>query len=269
MELVTTHTHTGYTGHGTGTVEEVVAAARTAGITTLAITEHYPLSEKFDPQDYLAMGASRLDDYIAEVQAAQERYDDIEILLGCEVDWLGAQEDRTLVPADFDRFDVVLGSVHFVDGWAFDNPAERGHWEEVGPDHIWRRYFEIWCECVLSDLPFDVMSHPDLVKKFGYKPSFDPMSLYRNAVEAVVESGRMIEINTSGAHYACAEMFPSPVLLAEFCRAGIPCTVATDAHKPELVARGIEDAYRIMYEAGYREVTVPTRGGGFRSITIE
>ena len=43
MELVNTHAHTEFCGHGEGTVDELVQAARAAGITTLAVTEHYPL----------------------------------------------------------------------------------------------------------------------------------------------------------------------------------------------------------------------------------
>lgn len=269
MELITTHTHTGYTGHGEGSVEGLIEAARAAGITTIAVTEHYPLSNAFDPKDYLAMPASRLDEYVADVEAVRSRFDDIEVLVGCELDWLGVAEDRSLAPDDFDRFEIVMGSVHFVDSWAFDDPAERGRWEELGADYIWKRYFELWCDYVASDMPGTVMSHPDLVKKFGYYPSFDPQPLYRQAAEAIRGTGRMVEVNTSGAHYACKEMFPAPSLLAEFCRAGVPCTVGTDAHHPDLVARGIKDAYRLMYDAGYREVTVPTRTRGVRSITIE
>lgn len=269
MELITTHTHTGFSGHGEGTVAELIAAARKASITTLAITEHYPLSQSFDPGDYLAMPADRLEEYISDVEKERARFDDIEILLGCEFDWLGSDEDRDIKPSDLDRFEIVMGSVHFVDTWAFDDPAQRGRWEQVGADEIWKRYFEIWCECVMSAMPFTVMSHPDLVKKFGYRPSFDPMPLYREAAEAVRAAGRMVEVNTSGSYYACAEMFPTHTLLEEFCRAGVPCTVGTDAHEPHLVARDIEKGYRALYEAGYREVTVPTRDRGRRSITIE
>ena len=79
----------------------------------------------------------------------------------------------------------------------------------------------------------------------------------------------MVEVNTSGAYYACAEMFPAPGLLAAFRRAGVPCTVGCDSHDPVNVARDIERAYGLMYEAGYRSVTVPTATGDRRSITIE
>lgn len=269
MELITTHTHTCFTNHGEGTVEELVSAAVAAGVTTIAVTEHYPMTSTFDPDRYLSMPAERMDDYLAAIEAARVAHPNIEILSGCELDWLGADEDRALTKEALAPFQLILGSVHFVDRWPFDDPAQRSRWEEVGADAIWTRYFDIWCEAVSSDMPFHVMSHPDLAKKFNYYPSFDPQPLYEQAAEACAAAGRMVEVNTSGSYYACKEMFPAPALLRAFCRAGVPCTVGTDAHKPEHVARDIEAAYRLMAEAGYRTVTVPTASGDRREVTIE
>ncbi len=268
MELVSIHNHSGFCGHGAGAVEEYVCAAAEAGITTMAMTEHYPLSPAFDANEYLSMPMRALDEYSAQVNRSRDAHPEIEVLLGCEFDWLGEDEDRDLSAVDFGLFEVVLGSVHFIDRWAFDDPACKGKWEELGADYIWRRYFEIWCEAASSGLPFDIMSHPDLAKKFGYYPSFDVTALYIQAAEAAASGGRMVEVNTSGKHYACKEMFPAPALLEAFCKAGVPCTVGTDAHQPHNVARGIEEGYRLMYECGYREVTVPTRSGERRRVTI-
>lgn len=269
MELITTHTHTNFCGHAKDSVEDMAAAAARAGITTMAVTEHYPLTPRFDMGGYISMPADRVDEYCTEVNRVRALHPSMEMLLGTELDYLGDDEDRDLHPADFDRFDIVLGSVHYVDGWAFDDPDKRDRWDVVGADDIWKRYFELWCDAVSSKGPYTVMSHPDLVKKFDYWPSFDPQPLYDRAAEAAAASNRMIELNTSGAFYACHEVFPGPTLLEAFCRAGVPCTIGTDAHEVANVARGIEDAYASLYTAGYREVTVPTRDGSTRSIAIE
>ena len=61
MELITTHTHTCFTNHGEGTVEELVSAAVAAGVSTIAVTEHYPMTATFDPDRYLSM----LDSYLS------------------------------------------------------------------------------------------------------------------------------------------------------------------------------------------------------------
>ena len=269
-ELINTHCHTGFCGHAEGSVDAYVAAAREAGLTTLAFTDHYPLSDEFDFDGYLSVPPDKLPAYIEAVREAQDRHDDLEIILGCELDYLGDDEDRPLTPEDLSPYRLILGSVHFVDRWAFDDPDKRDRWEDPGmPDATWRRYFELWCTAVSDpSLPYHVMSHPDLVKKFNYYPTFDPSPLYRQAAEAAAASGRMIEVNTSGSYYACKEIFPTLPLLEMFCRAGVPCTVGTDAHVPANVARDIERGYDLMRKAGYRAITVPTADGDRREVPL-
>lgn len=271
MELVNTHCHTGYCGHAEGAIEEYVAAAKAAGLKTLAFTDHYPLSEKYDLGGYLSVPWSNMDAYLEGVRKAKRDNPDMEIILGTELDYLGSFEDRVFEQGEFDGFELVLGSVHFVDGWPFDDPAQRDAWNEPGaPDRIWKRYLELWIEAVSDkSQPFHVMSHPDLAKKFDFYPTFDLAPLYKQMAEACAAADRMIELNTSGAYYACSEVFPNQSLLREFCRAGVPCTVGSDAHLPANVARDIEKGYKRLYEAGYRVVTVPTATGDRRTITID
>ncbi|MCI8468676.1 MAG: histidinol-phosphatase HisJ family protein [Eggerthellaceae bacterium] len=270
MELVNTHCHSRYCGHGAGEVEDYAAAAEAAGLTTLAFTEHFPLSASFDPDGYLSVPWDQMAAYREAVERAREAHPSLDIILGCEMDYLGADEDRAITAADLAPYELVLGSVHFVDAWAFDDPAQRGAWEEPGaPERIWRRYTELWCAAAAdASQPFHVMSHPDLAKKFAYYPSYDLAPLYEAMAEACASTGRMIEVNTSGSYYACAEMFPAPALLAAFRRAGVPCTVGSDAHDPANVARDIERGYELMARAGYRCVTVPTRSGDRREIPL-
>lgn len=269
-ELVNTHCHTGYCGHAEGAVEAYAKAAYDAGLTTLAFTDHYPLSPKFDPVGYLSVPAKDMDAYEADVRAAQGAYPGMDVLFGCELDYLGDVDDRGLDQRELDKFDLVLGSVHFVDEWPFDDPAQRGVWDEPGaPERIWRRYVELWCAMAAdTSLRFDVLSHPDLAKKFARYPDFDLHPLYEAMAEAARAGQRIIEVNTSGSYYACEEVFPAPALLKEFCRAGVPATVGTDAHEPKNVARDIERGYALLREAGYRHLTVPTSARDRRTIEL-
>lgn len=278
MELISQHTHSNMCPHAQGSIEDVVARAVELGFTNVAITEHYPLTHNVDTRDYVSMPEDRLGEYVERILAQRSLHPEIEILVGCELDWLGTPgapgsgpdmgEDRAFIAESYEPFDIILGSVHFIDRWPIDDPDQRPHWEEAGVDYLWRRYFEVWCEAATSSVPFTVMSHPDLIKKYGFKPSFDPHPLYREAAEAARAGGRMVEVNTSGATYACAEMFPNIDFLREFHRAGVACTIGTDAHNPNSLDSGIADAYRLMYEAGYREVTVVRPGGDRRTIPI-
>lgn len=109
-----------------------MSAAVAAGVSTIAVTEHYPMTATFDPDRYLSMPAERMGEYLAAVEAAREAHPEIEVLVGCEMDWLGDDEDRVITAEDVAPFQLILGSVHLVDRWPFDDPAQRGRWDEVG-----------------------------------------------------------------------------------------------------------------------------------------
>lgn len=269
-ELINTHCHTGFCGHAEGDVAEYARVAHDAGLTTLAFTDHFPLTAKFDPVGYLSVPAPDMPAYEEAVLAARAAYPDMDILYGCELDYLGAFDDRGMSQSDLDAFDIVLGSVHFVDEWPFDDPAQRDVWNEPGaPDRIWRRYVELWCDMAAdTSMRFDVLSHPDLAKKFAHYPTFDLQPLYARMAEAARAGDRLVEINTSGSYYACNEIFPAPALLKEFHRAGVPVTVGTDAHEPKNVTRDIEKGYALAREAGYTHLTVPTSTRDRRTVAL-
>ncbi len=268
MELITTHTHSTFCEHGQDSLADMISTAVAAGISTMAATEHYPITTAFDETLKASMLPHRLNDYISAVAEQQRLHPDLDLLLGCELDWFGDLEDRSISDDDLACFDVILGSVHFIDRWLFNSTRFEEHWAEVDADEMWLRYFDLWCEAAASDRPFTVMAHPDVVKKFGYMPSFDLMPHYKRMAEAAQAGGRMVEVNTAGIRDKVGELYPAPDLLREFCRAGVPCTVGTDAHRCAHIAAGISEAYSAMHQAGYRFVTVPTKGRGRRQVEI-
>lgn len=263
-ELITMHTHSTFCGHAQDSLSAMVAAAEAAGVRTMAATEHYPIGEALDPTCHSSMPLDSLDAYCNAVLQERERHPGMEVLLGCELDWLGDGDERALRREDFQCFDIVLGSVHFVDGWLINGTRHAKRWETADVDAVWRRYIDLWCDAAASDMPFTVMAHPDVVKKFAHYPSFDLSSSYERMAEAAAAGGRMVEVNTSGLFAPCAEMYPAHDLLRAFARAGVACTVGTDAHETAHIARGVRQAYALMYDAGYRRLAVPGYGGSVR-----
>jgi histidinol-phosphatase (PHP family) len=272
MELTDSHTHTYLSNHGTGEVEEVVAAAVAQGMTTLAITEHLPLPPEVNEDGTFAMDADKVDYYLEALEAARRKYPDIELITGVEIDWRWGAEQYIL-----DRiapYELRLGSVHMLtdaDGnhWEFDHPAYAAGWQERGEETVWRQYFELWTQALDSAVPFDIMTHPDLPKKLGFKPKFDTSDLYTAMAEAAAKAGVMVELNTSGLRKPVGELYPAPTLLKAFCQAGVPCTISSDAHKPSDVGRSFDQGYAALKAAGYTYVTVPTRTGDRRQIQLD
>ncbi|MGN0034582.1 MAG: PHP domain-containing protein, partial [Coriobacteriales bacterium] len=163
IERIDCHVHTWYSGHGEGTVEEVASAGAGLSLTTLAFTEHLTLPASLDPDGRVSMTSDQVDFYRRDIETARARHPQLEIICGTEVDWLGAPRPDLVEAAR--GFEYVLGSVHYLDGWAFDDPDLAERWERCDVDAVWRRYVEVWCEAVESPYPFTCMSHPDLPKK--------------------------------------------------------------------------------------------------------
>jgi histidinol-phosphatase (PHP family) len=65
-----------------------------------------------------------------------------------------------------------------------------------------------------------------------------------------------MEISTAGLRKRVGELYPSPAMLARFRAAGVPLTLASDAHVPENVGRDFDRALEVARAAGYDEVTV-------------
>ena len=268
MELITMHTHSTFCGHARDSLCDMVQAAANAGVRSFAATEHYPLPERYDTSKTSAMPLSRLDEYKQAVLGERAKYPEMDILLGTELDWLGKYETRDLLHGALDDFDIVLGSVHFIDTWLINSSRFVEEWDRRSVDAVWTEYINLWCDAAVSDVPFNVMAHPDVCKKFGFFPSFDLTDSYKRMAEAARMGNRMIEVNTSGLRTPCGEFYPGINLLKEFRKAEIPCTVGTDAHNKDVVAAGIREAYDYMREAGYTEVTVFTPGGGTRTMLL-
>ncbi len=254
--MIDLHIHTARCGHASGTMEEYVAAARAARLSTIAFADHLPLPKGF-PSGY-AMRWPELPDYVADVAAAREaaaREGGPEVLCGIEADYVPGMEALVDGALHSHRFDVVLGSVHFLDGWPFDDPDQADAYAEWSPDALWERYFDELSGAAATRL-FDVIAHPDLVKKLRCFPESDPTPWYEEAAAVFAESGVAIEVNTAGLRKPCAELYPSSGFLAACLARGVPATIGSDAHRPSEVGMDIDAGLEALAQAGYRSVLI-------------
>lgn len=255
--LVDYHLHTWRCGHATGRIAEYVQFAGTKGLREIGFADHIPQyflpPQRRDPS--LAMAEQELEAYIGEVQAAAAAVNDIAVRLGIEADYSLGQEEELKAILDRYPFDYVLGSVHYLGGWGFDNPAELHGYSERDIDALYREYFGLIQQMAATGL-FDVVAHPDLLKKFGFRPRADVHSLYEETVRVIAAAGLVVEVNTAGLRHPAGEIYPAPVFLKLCYRYGVPVTLGSDAHRPEDVGRDFDRAVAILLQVGYREVAV-------------
>ena len=240
------HNHTTRCNHAEGTVDEYVQRAIELGIDIYGFSEHAPMD--FDPKYRLAI--EEIQAYTTDILRAKETYkNDIQILLGYEVDWLQGHMREDILAADVD---YLIGSVHFIDKWSFDNPEFIGGWKDKDIDEIWKAYFEA-SEAMAKSGKFDVVGHLDLIKVFKFMPKQDVRVLAKNVLKAIKKSNMVMEVNTAGLRKPVEEIYPSPALLEEAYALDIPITFSSDAHAIEHIGAGYDSATALAKDVGYTQ----------------
>lgn len=222
--------------------------AHELGIEQIAITEH---SHRFDriQRDVLphwrrplqgdmaeatqhvldVEGGADLDDYVAALVDAQSR--GLPLLVGLEVDYLaGTADAMTEVLADY-PFDVLLGSVHWLDEWlfdAYDNPVFESRWLERDTDDVFAEYVDSVLALAHSGM-VDVLAHLDVITVAGYLP--DRLDEHQDRLVAgLADADIAIEFSSAGLRKPAASTYPSPDLLDKLLLHGVALTTSSDAH---------------------------------------
>jgi histidinol-phosphatase (PHP family) len=246
------HTHTPLCRHADGGPEAYVDAAIAAGVSEYGISDHAP--QVPEPYDDWRMLEAELPEYFQWIeQARAHAAGRIPVRAGLECDWLDGCESWIGSLASRYDWDYLIGSVHYLGDWDFDNPKWLGSvWKESDVEDVWHRYWRSYIKMAESGL-FDILGHPDLIKKFGYIPDGDLGRFYEPVVDAIASTGCVIELNTAGWHKPCVEAYPSLGFLELACSAGIPLVISSDAHTPEDVGRDFKRAIEWAKSAGYAE----------------
>ncbi|HEV2769127.1 MAG TPA: histidinol-phosphatase HisJ family protein [Solirubrobacteraceae bacterium] len=231
--------------------------AQERGIQELGCSEHvYRFAQALSVWEHPLWRASAHDDLDAYVAFLREETD---LRVGIEADFVPGREDRMATLLEARDWDYVIGSVHFlgdlsVDHEDFDIWDHRAH----RPDEVWARYFETVGEAARSGL-FDVLAHADLIKVWGSRrpqPEGDLRRFYELAMEGIAESGIAVEVSTAGLRKPVGELYPAHAFLEMVVDAGNPVALSSDAHTPDGLGFGYEQALEVLDGLGVREVAV-------------
>ncbi|MCH9814347.1 MAG: histidinol-phosphatase [Epsilonproteobacteria bacterium] len=243
------HNHTPLCNHATGELDDYIQKAIINNTRYFGFSDHAPM--KFDEK--YRMRFTEMPSYEHSVLEAKRRYqEDIEILLGYEVDYLEGYIDERVLNAKVDYF---IGSVHFINKWGFDNPEFIGHYKEQDIDTIWQEYFDT-IESMAKTGLFDIVGHLDLIKVFNFLPNKDIRPMAQNALKAIKKADMVIELNMAGYRKPVKEAYPSKILLAMMRELDIPITFSSDAHSPDQVGLFSEQLVMLAKEFSYDKCAV-------------
>ncbi len=240
------HNHTTLCNHATGSIEEYVLKAIEQKIDIFGFSDHAPMDFDFEYR----MNFKQMQNYKNEILHVKEKYTNkIEILYAYEVDFLPNHMDRRVLEADVD---YLIGSVHFINEWGFDNPEFIGRYEHEDIDFIWQEYFKL-IEQMAESRYFDIVGHIDLIKVFKYLPKKPILEIATDAMKAIKKADMTLELNVAGYRKPIKEAYPSRELLELAFSLDIPITFGSDAHKPEQIGLFRDEIESLAKSVGYTQ----------------
>jgi histidinol-phosphatase (PHP family) len=247
-------------------LDQFVKTALARGMDEICLLEHSHRFLEFKPMyesvcsfsDYQREWFQRHSDrrlsikeYTAFIEKARQLSYPVKIKFGLEVCYFEEQEKLIRDIIDSYPFDFVTGSVHWVEGFGFDHKKEL--WDNMDVDRLYTRYYEIMQNLIKSGL-FTGVAHPDSIKAFGHKPTYDLSKVYETIAELLCRQ-RMYAEQSGGLHLNYGkdrELGMNARMLGIFINKGVTILTASDAHCPENVGANIADLQRIIDE--YRNI---------------
>jgi histidinol-phosphatase (PHP family) len=253
-------------------IEQVAAyceRAQAAGVVEVALTEHLfrfaqadrllgGFWEEDEPSEVLRRSMADywefharadLDAYVETALEAKRA--GLPVVLGLEVDYYRGRMDQVATLLEGYPFDVLLGSVHWIGGWRFDDlddPPSMAEWSARSVDACWDAYTTA-IEELAATRTCDVLAHPDLIKVTGRRPD-SPVEWWDRIAEAAAANGTAAELSSAGWRKPVGEQYPAEPLLARLAAHGVPLTTASDAHREEQVADRADDLRAVLASVG-------------------
>ena len=288
--LVDYHVHLERAGLSRENALRFVKCAQALGLSDIAFTEHAYNFVECAPMlarpDYVSMHGHgfRIDEYVSLVEGLKD--EGFPVKLGIEMDYVPETCDEAAAFLKRHPFDLVIGSVHWIDEWGFDITASS--WDGVDVEWAYSRYFELACAAAASGF-FDVIGDPVVIKVFGARMGAGARpggwgdagrgggcgehrggflgdncgdarltlaGYYDALVSATVASGTCLEVSSAGLRRPVGEAYPAMDLLRMACERGAAVTLASDAHEPEEVGSRYDELAAWARAAGYRTITV-------------
>ncbi|MBQ4439980.1 MAG: histidinol-phosphatase [Kiritimatiellae bacterium] len=245
------HTHTTWCD-GRDSAEAMVQAAISKGFAVLGFSSHM----SFPENSPWALDPGRGLYYVREIRALAEKYrSQIKILCGGEADFIPGVTDPDRSRYAHLGLDYIIGSVHELiapDGGrvSVDKTPEllaegiRSHFQGDAQSFV-KAYFRQQTEMV-ERFDFDVVGHPDLVRKFNRKhPYFDEsakwyLELEREFAAVLAKSGKKTEVNTGAISRGWLDdAYPAAPFREMLRSSGVQFILSSDAHS----ASGIDCAF--------------------------
>ncbi|MCR5083024.1 MAG: histidinol-phosphatase HisJ family protein [Parasporobacterium sp.] len=248
------HNHTRFSADSEANPEDMLKKAIERGVTRYCFTDH----QDFDfPYEDLKFDVDAKEYFDTLLPIKKKYADKIEVNIGIELGLENHLWDRLDEYAKSADFDFVIGSMHLLDR---KDPYYPEFFEGKDEVDLFRRFFESTYENIKGFKNFDVLGHLDYVVRYAPTKnenySYNKFSDIIDAIlKELIESGRGIEINSSGFRRGLGEPHPCFEVVKRYKELGGEIiTTGSDAHVKEDVARDFDKIYALIKEAGFNYI---------------
>jgi histidinol-phosphatase (PHP family) len=259
------HLHTDQSPDSDVPIDDYAQQAVERRIAEIAITDHVD----FVPGTP-AYAFTTFDERERVVRAAAERWAPrgVTIRFGVEITYVRAHEDDIRAHLERHAYDFTIGSVHVYADSPFHASRVAAWTAGRSLPEIVAPYFDEVLAAIRSGL-FDAIGHLDFVKRY-LVPLVTPADLaaapelYEPLLNALIETGTALEVNTSGLRQAAGETYPAgPVVDRYRVLGGTRVSAGSDAHRSGAFTGGLEAGYGVVAAAGFGELAI--RRGAVRA----
>ncbi len=245
------HMHSYFSADCSVSMENMVLAAITKGLTEICFTEH--IDYEYPDKDFVF--EFDLDEYDQMINELQQRYaGQIRIKKGIE---LGVQPHllhRYEKLMNEENFDFAICSMHTTDNKGLHSGDL---FKDRTIDEAYEIYYEELLDCVRNFKQFSVLGHLDLVKRYTIDQQSEANfhEIITEIFKEIIPAGKGIELNTSGVRYGLPSGMPSDDILKLYKQCGGEIiTIGSDAHRESELGFDIRKSLELLDAIGFKYI---------------
>ncbi len=232
--------------------KEIYEEAEKKGIKDVCVTCHHEPSEVMKNEFKQSLTKEKLDAIRKDVSELNKK-GTVKMHLGVEMSYTEAEEEYIRQYLKENKFDFVLGSIHYVLGIKIAEVKNRDKVKD--PDALMKEYFRLLKKAISSRL-FDVIAHIDICKLMVPEPNHAVWTAEWKDVARLLHDNHVgFELNTSHVKYKPGDIYPSQNILNILTgEKEQVITLGSDAHKPEDIGRMLNEAEIMLKQLGVKNI---------------
>ena len=258
MILSDQHMHSDFSGDSDAKMSDMIDSAINKGLKTICFTDHYdPLFPCYRPDEdnIFDLDTKKYHENAILIRNDEELQNKIKVRIGMELGIYPKVYEMCKGIVKEYPYDFIILSSHTA---GETDPYFSSYWEGINPvDGIKKYYEEILLNLQNFD-DFDVYGHLDYCVRYTettkeMRSINNYKEIFREIFRILVDKNKGIEINSGGLRKGNLKEFnPSPEIISFYKECGGEIiTFGSDAHNPDDIAYGINDACEVLKKIGF------------------